>query len=86
MAIALLIVQLVLCLVVLQREVVRGAFANFASSIFFIGYTLVYVVEPLVLHVFFGGPSSIVAVPSRSGFERRSSTATEGGTTRARSR
>jgi hypothetical protein len=61
MAIALLLVQFVLCLVVLYRDVVQDRFAHYATGVFFLGYTLVLVVEPLVLHLFFGGPTSIVA-------------------------
>jgi hypothetical protein len=40
---------------------VRLQFRNLATSLFFLVYTIVYVVEPLVLNVFFEGARSIVA-------------------------
>lgn len=56
-----LLLQLALCLVILRQEVLRRHCRNFASSIFFSVYAIVYVVEPLVLHLFFGGATTIVA-------------------------
>lgn len=61
MVIGLLLVQLALCLVILRREVVLLRFRHFASSLFFVAYTILFVLEPLVLHLFFGGATSIVA-------------------------
>lgn len=61
MIIAILLCQLALCLVIIQKEVIREKFQNFASSIFFLAYTVVYVLEPLVLHTFFEGAHSIDA-------------------------
>lgn len=61
MVICLLLVQLLLCLIILHKETLRLKFSNFASSIFFLVYTIVYVVEPLILHIFFDGAKSIVA-------------------------
>jgi len=54
-------VQFALCLVILYREVVRDRFANYATSLFYLGYTVVFVIEPLLLHGLFEGPRSIVA-------------------------
>ena len=56
----LLFTQLVLCALILQREVLQLQFRNLASSIFFVIYLVVFVIEPLVLHLFFGGARSIV--------------------------
>jgi hypothetical protein len=60
MIVSLLLIQLVLCSVILYREVIKGQFQNFATSIFFIIYAIVYIVEPLVLHILFGGARSIM--------------------------
>lgn len=61
MVICLLLVQLLLCFIILHKEILQLKFSNLASSIFFLVYTIVYVVEPLVLHIFFDGARSIVA-------------------------
>lgn len=60
MIICLLLIQLLMCLIILRKEIFQLRFRNFASSVFFLVYTIVYVVEPLVLHIFFGGAKSIV--------------------------
>ncbi len=62
MILFLLLVQLVLCAVILHKQVVRLQFRNFATSIFFLVYAIVYVLEPFVLHLSFGGARSIVGV------------------------
>lgn len=61
MVVCLFSIQLFLCLGILRREVVRLRCRHFASSLFFVVYTIVYVVEPLVLHLVFGGAKTIVA-------------------------
>lgn len=61
MVVGLLFIQLILCLAILHREVVRLKFRHFASSLFFLVYSILYVIEPLVLHLVFGGATSIVA-------------------------
>lgn len=61
MIVALLLVQAVLCLQILQRELLQRRFRNFASSIFYSVYMLLYIVVPLVLHTCFDGARSIVA-------------------------
>lgn len=65
MVILLLIFQLILCSIILYREVVSRHFRNFATSVFFIVYAIVYIVEPLILHIVFGGARSIVAGSAR---------------------
>lgn len=60
MVICLFLVQLLLCLIILHKEILQLKFSNLASSIFFLVYTIVYVVVPLVLHIFFDGARSIV--------------------------
>lgn len=60
MVISLLLIQFLLCLFILYKEIFCLKFSNFASSIFFLVYLIVYVVEPLILHLFFGGARSIV--------------------------
>lgn len=60
MIICLLILQALLCSLLLYREVVQKRFRNFATSLFYAVYAVLYVAEPLVLHFFFGGARSIV--------------------------
>lgn len=60
MVIFLLLIQLVLCSAILYREIVRLQFRNLATSFFVLVYSIVYVLEPLVLHLFYGGARSIV--------------------------
>ena len=60
MVVGLLLLQLLLCGMILQQEVVRYRCRNYATSVFFAVYSVVYVIEPLVLHTVFGGARSIV--------------------------
>lgn len=60
MTIALLFVQLAICLSILWKEVVVNKFRRIATSTFFIFYFILYIVEPLVIHLFYGGPRSII--------------------------
>jgi len=70
MIIGLLLVQLALCVGILHREVVQLRFRHFASSLFFVVYTILYVIVPMVLHLVFDGATSIVA-GSTTKFEDR---------------
>jgi hypothetical protein len=60
MIILLLFVQAGLCVGLLYRELVLRSFRNYATSLFYIVYAVVYVVEPLILHIGYGGARSIV--------------------------
>jgi hypothetical protein len=60
MIVFLLLIQLVLCGRILHREVVQLQFRNFATAIFFGIYLIVFILEPLVLHLAFGGARTIV--------------------------
>lgn len=60
MIVALLLVQAFLCLSLLYNEFVLKKVGNFATSFFYLTYFVVYIVVPIVLHVFFGGARSIV--------------------------
>ena len=66
MTILFLIIQSFLCGAILYREVVVKKCWNFASSIFYAFYAVVYIFEPLVLHIFFDGARSIVNGVDRS--------------------
>lgn len=59
MIVSLLLVQLALCGVILYREVVQLQFRNLASSFFFALYMILFVAEPLVLHLCFGGAHTV---------------------------
>mgnify|MGYP000016119685 CR=1 FL=1 len=60
MIIGLLLVQLALCVGILHREVVQLRFRHFASSLFFVVYTILYVIVPMVLHLVFDGATSML--------------------------
>lgn len=60
MTVPLLLAQLAICLCILWKELVVNKFRRIATSVFFSFYLLVYIVEPLVIHLFYGGPRSIV--------------------------
>jgi hypothetical protein len=59
MSIALLLLQAILCLALLHREVVLNHCRHLATSLFFLVYLLVYIAEPLILHLGFDGARSI---------------------------
>lgn len=61
MVITLLALQALLCIFILHREIITLQIRNLASSLFFAVYAIVYILEPLTLHIFFGGARSIVA-------------------------
>lgn len=60
MTIILLFAQFAICSAILWRELVVYKFQRLATSIFFCWYFLLYIVEPLIIHLFYGGPRSIV--------------------------
>lgn len=60
MIIFLLLLQAVLCGAILYKEILVRDCRNLASTIFFAVYAVVYILEPMVLHIFFGGAISIV--------------------------
>ena len=60
MLILLLLVELAICMAILHKEIVQLRFRNLASSVFFLVYAIVYIIEPLILHLFYGGATSIV--------------------------
>lgn len=60
MIISLLFAQFAICSAILWRELVVYKFQRLATSIFFCWYFLLYIVEPLIIHLFYGGPRSIV--------------------------
>jgi hypothetical protein len=60
MIVSLLLVQLAMCSAILWKELVVNKFRRIATSIFFCFYLLVYIIEPLVIHLFYGGPRSII--------------------------
>lgn len=59
MVTGLFLIQLLLCAAILHREVWQLQFRNLATSVFYGVYLIVFVIEPLVLQVFFGGARSI---------------------------
>ena len=61
MVIILLVFQALICVFILHKEVITLQSRNLASSLFFTVYAIVYILEPLTLHIFFGGARSIVA-------------------------
>lgn len=61
MIIILLALQALICAIIIHREIITLQSQNLASSLFFAVYAIVYVLEPLTLHIFFGGARSIVA-------------------------
>lgn len=60
MIIAGLFLQAFLCIFLLINEVVFKKVRNYATTFFLIIYFLIFIIEPLILHVFFGGARSIV--------------------------
>lgn len=60
MAISLLFAQLALCLAILRKELWVNKCRRIATTAFFGFYLVVFVIEPLVIHLFYGGPRSIV--------------------------
>lgn len=61
MTVTLLSVQALLCIILLYNELLVKKASNFATSVFYLIYAVVYVTVPLILHIFFGGARSIVA-------------------------
>lgn len=61
MIIFLLILQLLLTVFILYKEVVVNKFRYLASSIFFIIYLLLFVLVPILMQLFYGGARSIIA-------------------------
>ena len=55
-----LLIQLGLCIVILHRELVCNKSRNFATTLFVGIYSILYVIEPMILHVCYGGARSIV--------------------------
>lgn len=53
MIIGLLLLQLLLCSALLYLEIVRNHFRNYATAIFFATYEIVYIIEPLFIHLVF---------------------------------
>jgi hypothetical protein len=60
MTLALLFVQLAICLSIVWKELVVNKFRRIATSTFFLFYLILYIVEPIVIHLFYGGPRSII--------------------------
>ena len=60
MTIALLLAQLAICLAILWKELWVNKCRRIATSAFFGFYLVVFVFEPLVIHLFYGGPRSII--------------------------
>lgn len=60
MIIAGLLVQAIICITLLVHEIFLKKFRDYATSFFLVIYFLLFIVEPLILHVFFGGARSIV--------------------------
>lgn len=61
MIISILLIKVFLLLILLFNEIFLLKFKNFATSVFLCFYFGLFVLVPLILHVFFGGARSIVA-------------------------
>jgi hypothetical protein len=60
MTVSLLLVQLAICVAILWKELLVNKCRRVATSTFFCFYLIVYIIEPLVIHVFYDGPRSII--------------------------
>lgn len=62
MNLALLILQLILCLAILYKEIIVNEFKYFGSSIFFIFYLFLFIVVPILININFGYARSISCI------------------------
>ena len=61
MIVLLLVIQALLCSMLLYNEFVLRRGANLATCLFYLVYSIVYVLVPIILHLMFGGARSIVS-------------------------